>query len=150
MPTLKLIGTSDPVPPVTHIVIRTLRDLKERLLFIGYGKLNFRIFNRSPLARLDRVPIVRIARISFNNGKKNWKDIDLIVGNPGADVTRGEIISMFVTSSETEYNLYVALDMYYRPNSYRSHDGIEVAHHKVENLKNVTTTWHRVDSLCRK
>ncbi|RIA88111.1 nuclear pore complex assembly-domain-containing protein [Glomus cerebriforme] len=150
MPMLKLTGTSDPVPPVTHIVIRTLRDLKERLLFIGYGKLNSRIFNRSTLARLDRVPIMRISRISFNDNKKNWKDVNIVVGNPGADVTRGEIITMFVTSTESEYNLYVALDMYYRPNSYRSHDGIEVAHYKIENLKNITVNWHRIDSLCRK
>jgi hypothetical protein len=40
--------------------------------------------------------------------------------------------------------------MYYRPNSFRSHDGIEVTHYKIENLRSVTTTWHRVDSLCRK
>ncbi|GBC09735.1 hypothetical protein RclHR1_09070007 [Rhizophagus clarus] len=149
MPMLQLTGTSDPVPPVTHIVIRTLKDLKERLLFIGHGKLNSRIFNRSPLARLDRIPIVRISRISFNDNKKNWKDVSIVVGNPGADVTRGEIITMFVTLTE-EYNLYVALDMYYRPNSYRPHDGIEVAHYKIENLNNVTVNWHRIDSHCRK
>ncbi|CAI2165960.1 1376_t:CDS:10 [Funneliformis geosporum] len=150
IPLLRLIGTSDPVPPVTHIVIRNLSDLKERLIFIGYGKLNSRIFNRSPLARLERVPIVQIARVSFNHTELDWNEIDVVFGNPGADVTRGEIISMFVTSDDTGHNLYVALDMYYRPNKYRSLDGIEVTHYKVENLNRVTMTWHRVDSLCRK
>ncbi|CAG8442359.1 11978_t:CDS:2 [Rhizophagus irregularis] len=150
MPMLKLTGTSDPVPPVTHIVIRNLKDFKERLLFIGHGHLNSRIFNKSPLARLDRIPIVRISTISFDDNKKNWNDVSIVVGNPGADVTRGEIITMFVTLTEMGYNLYVALDMYYRPNNYRPHDGIEVAHYKIENLKNVTVNWHRIDSLCRK